>query len=111
LVNSITTTFGSIGGLAFDRDSGGGPFLFAGTRATPPTVFALNPTSGSVLYAFDAPVNNNALRGLAWDGNYLWTIDNVYGSPNVGMVYRFYGHEPYPAVVPNSPGRIETIYR
>lgn len=111
LVRSLTTTFGGVGGLAYDGDTSGGPFLFAGTRSHPCTVFAVDPTSGSTLYSFQAPVYNGALRGLTWDGTYLWTIDNIFGSPNVGWVYQFIGHAPNPGVVPASVGKIKALYR
>lgn len=111
LVRSLTTTFGGVGGVAYDGDTAGGPFLFAGTRSSPCRVYAVNPASGSVRYTFGAPVYNGALRGLSWDGTYLWTIDNIFGSPNVGWVYQFIGHVPNTGVVPASVGKIKALYR
>jgi hypothetical protein len=111
LVNSISTGLGSVGGLAMDRNTSGGPYLFAGTRTSPPRVYALNPASGSVLYSFQAPVANQALRGLAWDGTYLWTADNVYGSPTVGMVFQFIAHDTNVNVAPTSLGKVKSLFR
>ncbi|UCH79232.1 MAG: hypothetical protein JSU81_04595 [Candidatus Coatesbacteria bacterium] len=111
LVSSLSTTFGGVGGVAYDGATSGGPYLFAGTRGTPCQVYSVSPTSGSVLYSFEAPVSNGALRGLTWDGTYLWTIDNRFGSPNVGWVYQFIGYVPNIGVVPASVGKIKALYR
>lgn len=111
LVRSLTLTFGNIGGVAYDAETTGGPYLFAGTRSSPCQVYALNVSSGSVYYSFTAPVSPNSLRGLGWDGNYLWTIDNVIGSPNVGWVYQFVAHDPNPAVAPASLGKVKALFR
>ncbi len=111
VVRSLRTTFSGVNGLAYDRDTAGGPYLFAGTRATPSTIYALNPASGSVLFSFQAPVYESSLSGLAWDGRYLWTAENLKNSPSCGWVFQFHGQEPNSAVAPASLGKVKALYR
>ena len=111
VVKSLRITFGGINGLAYDRDTAGGPYLFVGTRMAPPMIYALNPSSGSVRFSFEAPVYQSSLSGLAWDGSYLWTAENLKNSPNCGWVFQFVGHEPYAAVAPASLGKVKALFR
>ncbi len=105
LVRSLNTTFGGITGLAYDRDTPGGPYLFVGVSDGPSVIYALKPDNGSVLYSFPVPVSDNYLTGLAWDGSYLWGADNYKG-----WVYQFIGHGPYSAIIPCSWGKVKALY-
>ncbi len=111
VVTTLPLTIAKVWGLAYDGDTAGGPYLFAGTGTTEPMVYALNPASGSIRYSFEAPVYDNGLRALAWDGKYLWTIDHGLGSQHYGWVYQFVAHEPNVGAAPASLGRIRALYR
>jgi hypothetical protein len=112
VVRSIKTSFGNVSGIAYDGDTVGGPYLFVGTKNKPPTIYAFRPGSGSVLYSFraPAPIYAGALGGLAWDGQYLWTVNDRTGSRDLGMVYQFIGHGDF-GVTPGSFGKIKCLYR
>ncbi|UCH78876.1 MAG: hypothetical protein JSU81_02710 [Candidatus Coatesbacteria bacterium] len=110
VVRSLRTSY-SVGGVAYDGDTAGGPYIFAGTRNPPPTIYALAPSSGSVLYSFEIDMCKLGIGGLSWDGTYLWTLDDMGSSPLRGMVYQIVAHEPNTAVVPASLGRIKALYR
>jgi hypothetical protein len=105
-VRSINTTFSNARGLAYAADAPGGPYLFVG--AAPHTVYALNPSSGSIHYSFTIAVPNG-LCDLAWDPPYLWTVDNYIRSS--GYIYQFVALPSEPAVSPSSFGKIKAIYR
>jgi hypothetical protein len=109
-VKSFKIPFGPVFGLAYDRETPGGPFLFAGTRTTPPTIYALVPSTGSIIYSFRAPVSDESLHGLAWDGECLWALEHGNLAGNLGWVFRFVAHRT-PAVAPASVGRIKGLYR
>jgi hypothetical protein len=98
--------------LAMDADTPGGPFLFVGTQSAPPTIFAVRPSSFSIISSFIAPVHNYGICDLSWDGQFLWVVENGRETPpgQFGMVYRFVGHT-FPAVVPASVGKIKALYR
>jgi hypothetical protein len=103
LVASISIPFNHVHGLALDRDTPGGPYLFAVTRTTDPHVYALAYSSGSIINSFQAPVAYP--WGLTWDGSYLWTINSTNH-----FIYRFVAHE-YEAIAPASLGKVKTLYR
>jgi len=110
VVRSLRTTY-SVGGVAYDGDTAGGPFIFAGTRNPPPVIYALDPPTGSVLYSFEIGVCRLGIGGLSWDGTYLWALDDIGSSPLNGMVYQIVAHEPNTGVVPASLGRIKALYQ
>lgn len=110
VVRSIRTSYG-VGGVAYDGDTAGGPFIFAGTRNPPPRIYALDPGSGSIRYSFSIEVCTRGLGGLSWDGTYLWALDDIGASPLRGTVYQIIAHEPNTGVVPASLGRIKALYQ
>jgi hypothetical protein len=111
LVKSLNTTFSGVAGLAYDRDTPGGPYLFVATANGAGVVYALNPSTGSVYYSFPAPVADSTLGGLAWDGSYLWTEGRLTNPPGLGWVFQFIGHETVTDIVPSSLGRVKALYR
>ena len=94
--------------LAYDGDTAGGPFLFVGMYSAPSVIGVVNPANCSLVSTFRAPTYDNSLADLAWDGTYLWAVDNGPGAS--GWIYRFVAHE-YPAVTPASWGRIKAAFR
>jgi len=105
LLRSLNTTFSGVRGLAYDRDTSGGPYLFVGVSDGPSVIYALKPDNGSVLYSFPAPVSDNSLAGLAWDGSYLWAADNTKS-----WVFQFVAHDTGLTVLPRSLGRVKALY-
>ncbi len=111
VITSFTVSFGPIGGLAYASDIPGGPYLFAGTRTAPSMVYALAPASGSILYSFKAPPAPTGLKGLGWDGRYLWTLDAATNSPTGGYAFQFIAYGDFNRVTPASLGRIKILFR
>jgi hypothetical protein len=105
VANSITVPLSSKAGLAFDGDTTGGPFIFVATTKPPASIYAVNAVNGSICYSFAAPVPENKLWGLTWDGEYLWTIN-----AKACFLMRFIAHEPYLTVLPASVGRIRALF-
>ena len=106
VVRSIQVPIVNVTGLAFDNDTGGGPYLFAGAWTDKSRIYAVNPATGSILYTFAAPVTGTRLQGLTWDGEYLWTNDSKNG-----YLVQFVAHEPNLNVSPASVGRIRALFR
>jgi len=111
VITSFAVPFGGIQGLAYADNVPGGPYLFAGTMSTPSMVYALTPTSGSILYSFKAPPGATGLRALTWDGQYLWTLDRAHGSPTDGDALQFIAYGDFTRVTPASLGRIKALFR
>lgn len=106
IVRSVRVPITNITGLAFDNDTAGGPYLFAGAWTDKSRIYATDPATGSILYTFDAPVKGTRLHGLTWDGEYLWTNDSKNG-----YLVQFVAHEPNVNVTPASVGRIRALFR
>jgi hypothetical protein len=97
-------------GLAFDADTPGGYYLFAGARSTPSYIYVVNARTLSVISSFVAPVADRGISDLSWDGRYLWALENGPPPAKPGWIYRFVAYSS-PAVEPASFGKIKAIYR
>jgi hypothetical protein len=112
-VGSIVASFvipATIEGLAYDADTAGGYYLFAGARSTPSYVFVVNARTLSIISSFVAPVADGGISDLSWDGRYLWALENGPPPAKPGWVYRFVAHSS-PYVAPASLGKIKALYR
>lgn len=110
VVASINPGVVAIGGLAWDGDTAGGPFLFACETDAAHTIHRINPSTGSVLDSFEGPIFTGNITGLAWDGTYLWACQN-YSSEKGMYAFQFVAYDPNPGVAPASIGRIKALYR
>jgi Bacterial surface protein, Ig-like domain len=43
-------------------------------------IYRVNPADGSIITFFDSPAGKNEVRDLAWDGEFLWHVDQGSGS-------------------------------
>jgi outer membrane protein assembly factor BamB len=110
VITSLALPFGGIEGIAYASGVAGGPYLFAGARSTS-TVYALAPTSGSIIYSFQGPPTAPGLSALGYDGEYLWTLDIGNFSPTRGYAFQFVAYGDFTAVTPASWGRVKALYR
>lgn len=98
--------------IAYGHNAPGGPYLYVGTRSSPTLIYVMDPENGSFHGSFRAPISDNALSDLTWDGSYLWALENggYPEPPNNGWVFRFVAHS-FPVVAPASVGKIKALYR
>jgi hypothetical protein len=98
------------GAYAFDSDTAGGPYIFvAAVRAgVAPWIYVVKPADFSVITSFVSPLYPSSLADIAWDGQYLWGLENCEAT--VGWVKRFVAHSS-PNIEPASIGKIKALYR
>ena len=96
--------------FASDSDTPGGPYLLVGAvrPAASPWVYIVKPADFSVLSSFVSPLYPSSMVDIAWDGRYLWGLENCEAT--VGWVKRFVVYSS-PAVAPASLGQIKALYR
>jgi hypothetical protein len=112
-VGSVAASFvirTTLMGLAFDADTPGGYYLFAGARSAPSRIYVINAVTLSVISSFVAPTADRGICDLSWDGRYLWALENGPPPAKPGWIYRFVAHSS-PAVEPASFGKIKALYR
>lgn len=98
-------------GLAYDSKTPGGPFLWLADHpfgSGPQSKIYKLTTAGSVVDSANWPVTGTGACGLAFDGTYLWGINNVYPQPNYAYRMAFVSDV---GVKPASVGRIKALYR
>jgi DNA-binding beta-propeller fold protein YncE len=98
-------------GLAYDDKTPGGPFLWLADHpfgSGPQSKIYKLTTAGSIIDSANWPVAGVGACGLAFDGTYLWGINNVFPQPNLALRMLFVSDI---GVAPASVGRIKALYR
>lgn len=98
-------------GLAYDDKTPGGPFLWLADHpfgSGPQSKIYKLTTAGSIIDSANWPMTGVGACGLAFDGTYLWGVNNVYPQPNLALRMLFVSDI---GVSPASIGRIKAIYR
>jgi len=98
-------------GIAYDRDTTGGPFLYLATRRyNADLIFVYRPSSGSLISSFKVDTYPGTIGDLSWDGRYIWCLGTLYPPYLPGYVCRVVAQE-YPSVAPASLGRVKALFR
>jgi DNA-binding beta-propeller fold protein YncE len=111
VVATLPTAITKPWGLAYDDRTPGGPFLWLADHpfgSGPQSKIYQLTTAGSIIDSADWPVTGVGACGLAFDGAYLWGVNNVY--PQANYCYRMLFVSDV-GVNPASVGRIKALYR